>query len=69
MVKQVFDALSGCDSLECIKTVLVDNTSVKTGWKDGRLSYEIRKKMSTKFAYGQTCFRLKQAIIRPRSKN
>ena len=35
MVYHIYDALEEFDSLESIGTILVDNTSVNTGWKNG----------------------------------
>ena len=35
MAQHVYDALEKFDSLEIIRTILVDNTSVNTGWKNG----------------------------------
>ena len=33
--QHVYDALEEFDSLESIRAILVDNTSVNTGWKNG----------------------------------
>ena len=35
MAQHVYDALEEFDSLESIRAILVDNTSVNTGWKNG----------------------------------
>jgi len=35
MAQHVYDALEEFDSLESIKAILLDNTSVNTGWKNG----------------------------------
>ena len=35
MAQHVYDALEKFDSLEIIRAILVDNTSVNTGWKNG----------------------------------
>ena len=35
MAEHVYDALEEFDSLEIIRAILVDNTSVNTGWKSG----------------------------------
>ena len=35
MTQHVYDALEEFDSLESIRAILVDNTSVNTGWKNG----------------------------------
>ena len=35
MAQHVYDALEKFDSLEIVRAILVDNTSVNTGWKNG----------------------------------
>ena len=35
MAQHVYDALEKFDSLDIIRAILVDNTSVNTGWKNG----------------------------------
>ena len=35
LAQHVYDALEEFDSLEIIRAILVDNTSVNTGWKNG----------------------------------